>query len=76
MKNLQTKLFPRTLPTEEHMKINWKAFLHFIVGLAAAGLAVPAAGGPITAKTVLFPAIASALTSVIAVFHGNAGSTP
>lgn len=50
------------------MKALLRAIGHAAIGGFAAGLAVVPASGPITTKTVLFPAAASALTSVISLF--------
>ncbi len=50
------------------MKAFWKALIHAAVGGAVAGLATIPAGAPVTARSFLFPALASALTSVISLF--------
>jgi hypothetical protein len=50
------------------MRAFLKALAHAAIGGAAAGLATLPAGGPITTKTVIFPALMSALTSVISLF--------
>ena len=57
------------------MKAFWKAIAHAALGGVATGLATYA-GGPITAKTVLFPALASAFTSVISLFSVKPGTEP
>jgi hypothetical protein len=41
---------------------------HAALGGAAAALAMIPAGAPLTIKTVIYPALASALTSVISLF--------
>ena len=45
-----------------------KALIHAVVGGLAAGVATIPAGAPVTARTFLFPAVASAITSVISLF--------
>lgn len=45
----------------------WKVLAHAALGGLAAGLATYS-GGPITFKTALAPALASALTSVLSLF--------
>lgn len=45
-----------------------KTLIHAAVGGFAAGLATIPAGAPVTAKSFLFPALASAVTSVISLF--------
>jgi hypothetical protein len=47
------------------MKRTLRALLHTAIGGFAAGLATIPAGMPLTARTILFPAIASALTSLL-----------
>lgn len=49
-------------------KTFFRTLLHAAIGGVAAGLATIPAGSPITTKTVLFPALASAVTSVISLF--------
>lgn len=46
----------------------WRTVAHAAIGGFAAGLATVPAGAAITAKSVLYPAIASAITSVISLF--------
>ncbi len=51
------------------MKAILKAIAHAAIGGVAAGLAVyTASGAPLTAKNVLYPALASAITSVLSLF--------
>jgi len=50
------------------MKTILRTILHAAIGGFAAGLAILPAGAPITTRTVLYPALASALTSVISLF--------
>lgn len=46
------------------MKALLKTLIHAAIGGLAAGLAIIPAGAPITTRTIIFPALASALTSV------------
>lgn len=50
------------------MKALYRTLIHAAIGGFAAGLAIIPAGAPITTRTVLYPALASAVTSVIALF--------
>lgn len=50
------------------MKALYRMLLHAAIGGFAAGLAILPAGAPITTRTVLYPALASALTSVLSLF--------
>ena len=58
------------------MRAFWKALLHAAIGGAAAGLATLPAGGAITPRTVIFPALASALTSVLSLLSSNPLNKP
>lgn len=53
------------------MKNLFRLILHAAIGGLAAGLATVPAAGPITTRTVLYPALASAATSVISLFTRN-----
>lgn len=53
------------------MKALLRTLIHAALGGIAAGLATIPAGAPITAKTVLFPALASAATSIISLLANN-----
>jgi hypothetical protein len=53
------------------MKTLFRTLLHAAIGGFAAGLAVIPAGAPITTRTILYPALASALTSVFSLFTRN-----
>ncbi len=57
------------------MKAFWKALAHAALGGAAAGLATYS-GGPITVKTALYPALASAFTSILSLFSAKPGTEP
>lgn len=46
------------------MKALLKTLIHAAIGGLAAGLAIIPAGAPITTRTIIFPALASALTSI------------
>jgi hypothetical protein len=48
------------------MKSILRGLIHAAIGGCAAGLATIPAASPITTKTILYPALASAITSVIA----------
>ena len=48
-----------------------RLLLHAAIGGLGGGLAMVPAGVPITARTVLFPALGSALTSVISLLASN-----
>ena len=50
------------------MKTLFRTLIHAAIGGFAAGLAIIPSGAPITLKTCLFPALASAITSVISLF--------
>lgn len=56
-------------------KALWKTIAHAALGGASVGLAAYT-GGSITVKTVLFPALASAFTSVISLFSKRPTDTP
>jgi transposase len=56
------------------MKTLLRLLLHAAIGGIATGLATIPGSGPITARTVLLPAAASALTSIFSLFTRN-GST-
>lgn len=53
------------------MKTLLRTLLHATIGGFAAGLATIPAGAPITTRTILFPALASAATSVFSLFLRN-----
>ncbi len=53
------------------MKPFLRLLLHAIIGGFGAGLAVIPAGAPITTRTVLYPALGSALTSMISLLSNN-----
>jgi hypothetical protein len=53
------------------MKTLFRMLLHAAIGGIAAGLATIPATGPITARTVLLPAAASAITSIISFFAAS-----
>ena len=50
-----------------------KTIIHAAIGGFAAGLATIPAGTAITWKSILFPALASALTSVLSLFASRPG---
>ncbi len=50
------------------MKTFLRTLLHAAIGGFAAGLSILPTGAPITLRTVLLPAAASALTSVLSLF--------
>lgn len=53
------------------MKTLLRTLLHAAIGGFAAGLAIIPAGVPITTRTILYPALASAATSVFSLFLRN-----
>lgn len=53
------------------MKAIAKLLIHTAIGGLAAGLLTIPAGAPITAKTVLYPAIGSALSSLFSLLSSN-----
>ena len=53
------------------MRTLLRAIIHAAIGGIAVALATIPAGGPITSRTVLLPALASAVTSVISLFTRN-----
>jgi len=57
------------------MRAFWKALAHAALGGVATGLATYT-GGPITTRTVLLPALASAVTSVLSLFSNKPGTEP
>jgi len=53
------------------MRTLLRAILHAAIGGVAVGLATIPTGVPITTRNVIFPALASALTSVFSLFTRN-----
>lgn len=53
------------------MKTLLRTLLHAAIGGFAAGLAVFPTNAPITTRTLLFPALASAATSIFSLFTRN-----
>jgi hypothetical protein len=53
------------------MKTLFRAILHAAIGGFATGLATIPGSGPITARTVLLPAAAGAITSIFSLFVRN-----
>lgn len=53
------------------MRQLFRLILHAAIGGAGVALAMIPAGGPITTRTVIYPALASALTSVLSLFCRN-----
>lgn len=53
------------------MRQLFRLILHAAIGGLGAGLLVIPSGAPITTRTVLYPALGSALTSVLSLFARN-----
>ena len=53
------------------MRTLLRAILHAAIGGVAVGLATIPTGVPITTRSVIYPALASALTSVLSLFSRN-----
>ena len=53
------------------MRTLLRAILHAAIGGVAVGLATIPTGVPITTRSVIYPALASALTSVLSLFCRN-----
>ena len=53
------------------MRTLLRLLLHAAIGGIAAGLATVPASGPITTRTVILPALASAVTSVLSLLTRN-----
>ncbi len=57
------------------MKTLLRLLLHAAIGGIATGLATIPGSGPITTRTVLLPAAASAITSIFSLFTRNGSAT-
>jgi hypothetical protein len=53
------------------MRTLLRAILHAAIGGIAVGLTTIPSGAPITTRTVIYPALASAFTSVLSLFCRN-----